>query len=237
MRLLLCLLLLFWAAPAYPATDPVQVVRDARQVLNEMLAVQDGCAPAVLIGQAEAVAIFPAVVKAGLIVGGRYGQGVLLLHDQGPEWKDPLLLELVGGSLGAQAGAASVDLILVFGSGDLVTRMLNGKIALNADVGMTAGPLGDNFRQLDAEALRDRIFVYTRTKGVFAGVSIEGASLSVDQQSNSAYYGVDGISSGKILAGDLAERPLAGQRLQKELSDYLKRNLGCPIPQVRSNEP
>lgn len=239
MRLLLCLLILVLssASPGYGADEALQVVRDARQVLQEMLAANKGCAPATLLEQSEAVAIFPAVLKAGLIVGGRYGRGVLLMRGEGFSWKDPLLLELVGGSLGWQAGAASVDLILLFGSADRATRMLDGKLTLNADVGLTAGPVGSEFKLLDQQAIKERIFVYSRTKGVFAGISIEGASLSFDSEANRSYYHLAAVTPQQILAGDLGQRPIAGRRLQVELADYLRRKSACPVPQPKPVAP
>ncbi len=140
---------------------------------------------------AAGVAVIPNVVKVGLVIDGRFGRGVVLAHQPDGGWSNPVFLTLAGGGVGWQAGVQSTDVILVFKTRESLDRLLRGKdkVTLGGDVGVAAGPLG---RQVEADTdarLKAEIYSYSRSRGLFAGVSLEGAGLLVDHEANEAFYG------------------------------------------------
>src|SRR5262245_29627717 len=120
------------------------VVGNAIEVLEQSCAIPEKCIPSALLREAAGVAIFPNIIKAGFVVGGKHGKGVVLVRCKDGVWSNPIFVTLTGGSIGWQAGAQSTDLILVFRTGRSVERILNnrGKLTLGADVGVAAGPVG-----------------------------------------------------------------------------------------------
>ena len=147
--------------------------------------------PPALLHDAAGVAVIPHVVKVGLLIDGRFGRGVVLAHQPDGGWSNPVFLTLAGGGVGWQAGVQSTDVILVFKTRESLDRLLRGKdkVTLGADVGVAAGPLG---RQAEADTdarLKAEIYSYSRSRGLFAGVSLEGAGLLVNHESNEAFYG------------------------------------------------
>lgn len=145
--------------------------------------------PPSLLRDAQGVAIIPNMLKAGFVIGGRHGRGVMLVRD-GDCWRNPVFITLTGGSVGWQIGVQATDLVLVFKTRAGVERVMKGKgkITLGADLGVAAGPVG---RQAEADTdvqLKSEIYSYSRSRGLFAGVSLEGAALLVDHAGTDAYY-------------------------------------------------
>ncbi len=147
--------------------------------------------PPALLRSAAGVAVIPHVVKVGLVIDGRFGRGVVLAHQPDGGWSNPVFITLAGGGVGWQIGVQSTDVILVFKTRESLNRLLRGKdkVTLGGDVGVAAGPLG---RQVEADTdarLKAEIYSYSRSRGLFAGVSLEGAGLLVDHDANAAFYG------------------------------------------------
>jgi lipid-binding SYLF domain-containing protein len=143
--------------------------------------------------------------KMSFIFGARFGRGLLVVRQPDGTWSNPLFINLVGGSFGAQAGAQSTDLVLVFQSQKGLNRFIRGKgkLTIGVDVGAAAGPVGKRFEASTDAGLQSEILSYSSTKGIFAGVSAEGGTLQIDWRSNTAYYDQP-VSPAAILATNSA---------------------------------
>jgi lipid-binding SYLF domain-containing protein len=144
--------------------------------------------PHALMHEAAGVAIFPHVVKAGLVVDERFGHGVIIVHEPDGRWSNPVFASLEGVGVGGQAGIETTELVLVFKTRKSLERALRGKLTLGGDVSIAAGPLGREAEAATDRWLRAEIFSYSRSRGLFAGVSLEGAGLRVDTRANERFY-------------------------------------------------
>lgn len=183
---------------AYPVYQPMPAVavlspqtatiQSATQVLTDVTAMPEGGIPGNLMANAHALAIIPGVIKVGFIAGVRHGHGVILVRDAKGAWSAPQFVSLTGGSIGFQAGAQSTDVVLVFKNPETVAAMLRGKITLGADAAVAAGPVGRQAQAATDLQLKAEIFSYSRSRGLFAGVSLDGASLKTNAEETTAYY-------------------------------------------------
>lgn len=174
--------------------------------------------PAALMRDAAGVAVIPHVVKAGFVVDGRFGRGVVLAHRPDGSWADPLFLTLAGGGVGWQAGVEATDVVLVFKSRESLDRLLKGKdkLTLGGDVGVAAGPLGRQAEAATDPMLKAEIYSYSRSRGLFAGAALEGSALLIDRRADDAFYGPRDGPGG---APALAEKDfVAMQRLKDRLT-------------------
>src|SRR5216110_1907192 len=164
---------------ARAASREAALVGSAIEVIEQANAIPEKCIPSGLLKDAAGVAIFPNIIKAGFIIGGKHGRGVVLVRTPDGGWSNPVFLTLTGGSIGWQVGAQSTDLVLVFKTGRSVERILNnhGKLTLGADIGIAAGPVGREAAAATDAQLKAEIYSYSRSRGLFAGVSFEGAGL------------------------------------------------------------
>jgi lipid-binding SYLF domain-containing protein len=204
----------------FSAADEDKRVSKAAVVLEEIMAISEKSIPPSLFQKIYAIAVVPGVIKAGFIVGGRYGRGVVAVRTESGEWSSPSFMDLAGGSLGFQIGAQATDVILVFKSKRSIDGIIGGKFTLGANASVAAGPVG---RQAAAEtdaALKAEIYSYSRSRGLFAGVSMEGAVLSIDHKSNENYYGKPGITAEEILAGRNAGEPASAGKFIQLLTNY-----------------
>ena len=188
-------------------------VQNARVVLNQVMSIPDNGIPCDLFAKCKAVAVFPHVVKGAFILGGNFGRGIISVHnpDTGA-WSPPALFTIAGGSLGFQAGIEAIDLVLLVMAQKGVDSLLKSKVKLGADIGVTAGPVG---RRLEAGTdilLYSEIYSYSRSKGLFAGVSLEGATILEDQDANRALYGKEVSARDILLKGEI-EPPAVAQGL------------------------
>ncbi len=147
--------------------------------------------PPAMLKDARGVAIIPQVVKAGFLVGGRFGRGVVLTRQPNGGWGEPVFVTLAGGSFGLQAGVQAADLVLVFKTPRSLDRVLRGggKLTLGGDVGVAAGPVGRQAEAATDAQLKAEIYSYSRSRGLFAGVSLQGAALWADVWAGQAFYG------------------------------------------------
>jgi len=188
---LLAALVVAGAGPAIAQDEARATLREATAVFEDMRDMQEQQIPPAMLEGVEAVAIVPGVVKAGFILGGRRGRGVLLTRRDDSTWSAPAFLTLTGGSVGFQAGASSTDVILIFRNESSVESLVDGKITLGGTVGVAAGPVGRNAEAATDGRLRAEIYSYSRSRGAFAGASLEGTSLSFDADRTRAVYGAD----------------------------------------------
>jgi lipid-binding SYLF domain-containing protein len=178
------------AAPAAAQPpSPLQTLRSSAEVLDDFRDLYLKKIPPALLSDAEAVAVVPHVVKAGLLIGGRHGRGLVCSRTPDGKWSDPTFLRLTGASLGFQAGVESTDLVLVFRSRKDVDRLLEGKekLTLGADAAVAAGPLGREAGAGTDVRLRAEIYSYSRSRGLFAGVALDGAVLVNDHDANRSF--------------------------------------------------
>ncbi len=171
-----------------PAAEKERAVESA-QVLQQTLQARDKSIPKELLEKACAIAVIPHVVKGAFVVGGEYGKGLVSQRQPNGKWSAPSYVDLSGGSLGFQAGASATDIVLVFTNPDGVKPLLRGKLKLGADATLAAGPVGRSAEAGTDITLKAAVYSYSRTKGVFAGIALDGAVLSIDDDANREVYG------------------------------------------------
>jgi len=211
------------ASEKSPAADQVKKVEDAIRVLEEMMKESDKSIPVGLIEDCAGLAIIPDVIKAGLIIGGRHGKGVLLVRTKGGGWSDPSFIDIKGGSIGWQVGVESADVILVFRTPRSIENITEGKLTLGADAGVAAGPLGRSAEASTDVALKAEILAYSRSRGLYAGLTLQGSSLQEDRKANRNFYGMDDVSPKAIFEGKVTTVPEAAAKLKSALAELVKR--------------
>jgi lipid-binding SYLF domain-containing protein len=189
-----CLVLLAIAVSSATAADPERTVGKAANALNDIMAVPLKGIPESLLADAEAVAVFPSVVKVGFVAGVERGHGVVTIRDDNRNWGAPRFVTVTGGSVGWQIGASATDLVLVFKTRKSVDNLLAGKFKIGADIAAAAGPVGRRAEAATDGQLQAEIYSYSRSRGLFAGASIDGAMIQLDSDSEASYYrtGFDG---------------------------------------------
>ena len=176
------------AAPA--GRDEVKRVGAATTVLNEMMRAKDKAIPANILEKAEAIAIFPGVKKAGFIVGGQWGRGIISVRDAASrKWSSPAFLTLTGGSVGAQIGGTEIDVILVVMNRSGVENLLSNQVKLGAEISAAAGPVGRAGEASTDLQMQAQILSYSRSRGLFAGVTVNGSVVKEDVDANTRFYG------------------------------------------------
>jgi lipid-binding SYLF domain-containing protein len=183
-------LILLMAVPAAAAPPaPARTIEAATDVLNGFAALPENCIPASLLADAYGVAIIPHVTKGGFLIGGRVGHGLIMTRDSNGAWSGVTFVELGGASFGLQAGVESADVVLVFKTRHSLDRILNGKgkLMLGADVAIAAGPVGRQAEAGTDARLRAEIVSYSRSRGLFAGVALDGAAMIYDRRTNAEY--------------------------------------------------
>jgi lipid-binding SYLF domain-containing protein len=179
---------------------------DAVRVLGEIMQSPDRRVPTELLSKAEAIAVIPNVVKAGLVLGGRHGRGLISVRAADGTWSNPSFLTINGGSFGFQAGVQSTDVVLVFRSKRGVDSIVNGKFTLGADAAVAAGPVGRNAQASTDGQLKAEIYSYSRSRGLFAGVALDGSVLSIDHKANQKVYGSK-VTPRRIFEGGVSGVP------------------------------
>ncbi|TWH99103.1 lipid-binding SYLF domain-containing protein [Luteimonas cucumeris] len=188
-RLLLTMLACLLPTLAFAGSNEEERARNALRVLTEIQAIPESAIPDKLLDEARAIAVIPDSIKAGLVIGGRRGHGVLAVKNPDGTWSNPSFITLTGGSIGFQAGVQAADIVLVFRSDRGLDSIVNGKFTLGADAGVAAGPLGRNASTATDGQLKAEIWSWSRARGLFAGVALDGAVLSIDDDANEAVYG------------------------------------------------
>ena len=169
-----------------PAAEPVVV--DATNVLSQSMGMSGSGIPRSLVADAQAIAIVPNMVRGAFVVGLQHGRGVLLLRDAHGAWQPPRMIQINGGSFGYQIGVQATDLVLVFRTQQSVTNLLSRTIKIGVDASAAAGPVGRAASAATDLPLRAEILSYSRARGAFIGVSIDGSSISLDPSAEAGYY-------------------------------------------------
>lgn len=194
--LFLCALIV--TSASFAATREEKRVADAAEVVDQLLRIPEKTIPPSLLARAYAVAVVPDVVKAAFGLGARRGKGILVVRQDDDSWSNPAFVTLTGGSVGWQIGAQSTDIILVFKSRKGVDGIANGKLTLGADASVAAGPVGRHTSFATDVTLKAEVFSYSRSRGLFAGVALEGAGVTMDRKANAAFYSSTSMTPEKI---------------------------------------
>ncbi len=217
---------ILWALPAHAAEPALSELDDriwnATQVLNEIMLSPDQSIPEELLAKCKAIAIYPDVLKGAFIFGGRIGKGIVLTRDETGKWSPVAFSTIVGGSWGFQIGGSATDLILLVMNERGVESLLRNNVTLGVDVQAAAGPVGRDSQVSTDLFLKAGIFTYSKSRGLFAGMALDGAVLTQDDKSNAGYYGQDVGSKGILLKKEVQVQP-SSQGLIDRLTEYSAR--------------
>lgn len=222
-RLLLIGAAFLLPAMAVHAEDPPLVrAKNSVRVLNEIMQAPDKSIPQDLLRDAKAIAVIPDVLKVGFVFGGRRGEGLISVKGPDGTWSNPSFVTVTGGSIGFQAGVSSTDVVLVFRTQRGVDSIVNGKFTIGADAAAAAGPVGRTATASTDAQMKAEIYSYSRSRGLFAGVAIDGAALRIDYDANEAVYG-SGVTPRRIFEGGVSNVPGAVVDFRDRLEEYTSR--------------
>lgn len=211
--------LLLQAGAASAGERETERAENALRVLREIMMAPDKRVPSDLLNNAYAVAVIPDVIKAGFVIGGRHGLGMVSIKTNDGTWSNPSFVSMTGGSIGFQAGVQSTDVILVFRTQRGVDSIVHGKFTLGADASVAAGPVGRDAHAATDAQLKAEIYSYSRSRGLFAGVALDGSVLAIDNDANQSVYG-DGVTPRRIFAGGVTNVPNAVVDFRDRLEEY-----------------
>ena len=174
---------------AQSSEGEVKRITEAATVLDEIMAAGDKAIPKAILDKAQGIAVFPSLLKGGIFVGGQRGHGVLSVRDANGAWSAPAFLTITGGSVGAQFGFQAIDLVLVVNNQRGLEQLVKNQIKLGAEAGIAAGPLGREVTAQTDIQLRAQILGYSRARGLFAGVTLNGSTVREDRDANQRFYG------------------------------------------------
>lgn len=213
------LAVLLLSSAAFAASDKDQKKQEERlqnagQVMSDILGMPETI-PQSLLAKAKCVVVIPSVKKAAFVVGGSYGRGAMVCRTgkdfMGP-WGAPSMIALEGGSVGFQLGAEATDFVFLIMNGNGASSLLHNKVKIGADISAAAGPLG---RAAEADtdiALKSELLTYSRSRGLFAGVSLEGSTMRPDNEANEALYGHK-VDADQLVVGTTTPTPEAARKL------------------------
>jgi lipid-binding SYLF domain-containing protein len=200
----------------------VKRITAATTVMDEIMGAADKSIPRSVMEKAEGVAVFPSLLKGGVGVGGERGHGVLSVRDKkNGGWSAPAFLTITGGSIGIQLGLQEVDLVLIINDQRGLEQLVKNQFKLGADIGAAAGPVGREAAASTDIQLRAQMFSYSRTRGLFAGVTLNGATIRQDRDANERFYGT-AFRTGQIVFDGLGGSPEPSNNWKATLAKYAK---------------
>ena len=219
-------LLIGTASTGFAQSDEADRVREAGAILGEIMSAPDKAIPASVLEKAEAIAVFPSTIKGAFIVGAQRGKGVISVRDKTrAEWSPPAFLTLTGGSVGFQIGGQAVDVILVVMNRRGLENLLQNQFEIGGEASATAGPVGRDAAASTDIQLRAEILSYSRSRGLFAGISLKGAAIRQDQGSNETFYGSRFRTRDVVLDGK-ATKPQSAEAVAALLAVLQKHTSG-----------
>jgi lipid-binding SYLF domain-containing protein len=177
---------------------------ESAKVLNEIMGIREDGIPEELMSNAKAIAVIPNVMKGALGLGGQYGKGLVSHRGTDGRWSTPSFVDIGGGSFGLQIGVSATDLILVFTDDNGFRGLLDGKVKLGADAAVAAGPVGRKAEVGTDVLLKSAVFAYSRSKGLFAGISLDGSAVTINDSANQAVYGKNVTAQDILLHGKVS---------------------------------
>jgi lipid-binding SYLF domain-containing protein len=218
-KLLITLVVLTAAAQNQPALagarEEARLI-EASGVLEELFAQRDTAIPERLMARAHGIVVVPNVVKVAAVVGGRHGSGAMVVRDASGKFSDPILVTLSGGNIGWQIGVQSTDIVLVFTTARGVQGITDGKLTLGADASVAAGPVGRAASAATDQNFTAEVYSYSRNRGLFAGVALDGSVLAIDNKANRALYGKSAPAA-EIMAGSVSTDVDAARRFERAI--------------------
>jgi lipid-binding SYLF domain-containing protein len=215
-------LALLCAWPAAAQQGEAARVQDAIDVFHAMTSIPENEVPAALMKKAYGIAIIPRVQRVSFIVGVQRGRGILVARGTDGAWSRPLFISITGGSVGWQAGIQSADLVLFFRTRDSVEQVLRGGSTLGITASIAAGAVGREASAVTDADLEAEVYSYSRTRGIFVGVAVQGGAINVDYDANAAFYGRDISRAEDVFKGAGIPDPSPGPRLRQEIDAYGK---------------
>jgi len=204
------------------ADDEIKKIREASTILTEIMSAPDKAIPANVLEKAEGIAVFPGLLKGGLGVGGQRGHGLLSVRDKkGGGWSNPAFLTITGGSFGAQIGLQAIDLVLVINNQRGLQQLVKNQFKVGADAGVAAGPVGRDASASTDIQMRAQILSYSRSRGLFAGVTLNGSTITQDRDANERYYGT-AFRTGQIVFDGMGGSPETANDWKATLRKYAK---------------
>ncbi len=203
-------------APAAAVTREEATIQNAMVVLREVQAMPDQQIPDQLLARAQGIVILPANVKVGFGLGARFGTGVMLVRTDSGDWSNPTFVKTGAGSFGWQIGGQVADIVLVLTTRRSIEGITDGKLTLGADASVAAGPVGRTAMASTSLTFNSEVYAYSRTKGLFAGVSLEGSGIFINGKANRRFY--NGEDSATKILSSTAPAPPPADELVKEIS-------------------
>jgi lipid-binding SYLF domain-containing protein len=191
----------------------------ATQVLNDIRDARDQGIPDRLLQRAYGIAVIPGFTKVAFFLGGARGHGVLVVRNASGRFSSPIFVTLTGGSFGFQWGVQKADLVLVFTSQKGIEGITGGKLTLGADVSVAAGPVGRQASAATDQAFNAGVYSYSHTSGIFAGVALSGAALTIDDSANADFYHRPGLLAADIISGAVRTDDYAARRFLTAVSE------------------
>lgn len=216
------LLLSVSALSAQKDDHEVDRIKDATQVLDEIMSAPDKAIPGSVLEKAAGIAVFPGLLKGGLGVGAQRGHGILSVRDKkNGGWSNPAFLTITGGSFGAQIGLQAIDLVLVINNQRGLEQLVSNQFKVGADAGVAAGPVGREASASTDIQMRAQILSYSRTRGLFAGVTLNGSTINQDRDANERVYGI-AYRTGQIVFDGMGKPSADVGPWKATLSKYAK---------------
>jgi len=209
------------ASLLFAASDAPKRLDAAADVVTDLMASPDKGIPQDLLDKSECVVIVPGLKKGAFIIGGKYGKGFLSCRKAGAGWSAPGAIRVEGGSFGLQIGGSETDVVLLVMNQGGVKKLLSSKFTLGADASAAAGPVGRTSSAATDAQMHAEILTYSRARGLFAGISLEGATLRPDEDWNKELYGKE-MTNQEIVTGN-TKSPAAAARLMSLLNKYSSR--------------
>jgi lipid-binding SYLF domain-containing protein len=203
-------------------SEEAERMSNSTTTLKEVLGIPEDGIPQSMVDNAAAIVVIPGLIKAGFIAGAKHGNGVMSARNK-EGWSHPTFVSMSGGSVGWQAGVESTDLVLVFMSQKNVKALLNGEFTLGADASVAIGPVGRDAGAGTNPAVKAEIFTYSRSRGVFAGIALDGSHLSIDKDANVRYYG-DGVVAEDLMLGTHPKVPKEADDFKATLNGLTKKS-------------
>lgn len=207
------------AAPPLGEVE-TQIVASATQVLDEVMAEPGKAIPSALLADAQGLVIVPSLLKGGFVLGVKHGHGVVVVRDPQGVWQPPKFVTITGGSVGWQAGVQQSDLVLVFKTSRSIDALLKGKLTLGADVAAAAGPVGRQAAAATDIGLKAEIYSYSRSRGLFAGLALDGSVMQIDGAAAAAYYAT--AQPTPPIPGAVVAVPATAERLLTQITAYTR---------------
>lgn len=202
--------------PAFAGAREEARLIEASGVLEELFAQRDTVIPEKLMARAHGIVVVPNVVKVAAVVGGRHGAGVMVVRDASGKFSDPIMVTLSGGNVGWQIGVQSTDIVLVFTTARGIRGITDGKLTLGADASVAAGPVGRSASAATDQNFTAEVYSYSRARGLFAGVALDGSVVAIDNKSNRRLYGKS-ASAADIVAGKVSTNVDAANRFERAI--------------------